>query len=251
MADSKKTLFEQLNSIDVSAHVEKKGNGSYSLSYLSWVWAWSKIKEIDPDAKREYTKFDELNSKTGQLTGRKVDYMLTEQGCYVECTVTINGHSETESLYVMDFKNKAVKNPDMGQINKTKQRCFVKAVALQGLGLYIYAGEDLPVDDNAKDSNSNKDTRKSVKQNKAISDMEVGVLEDMVTQLSDETGSQRKDLIAFIFDKCQIKGLSGISTSKRDEVKEEIYYLRNRYHKKQIEKQRQQQEKNNNQPVNA
>lgn len=240
MADSKKTLFEQLNSIDVSAHVEKKGNGSYSLSYLSWVWAWSKIKEIDPDAKREYTKFDELNSKTGQLTGRKVDYMLTEQGCYVECTVTINGHSETESLYVMDFKNKAVKNPDMGQINKTKQRCFVKAVALQGLGLYIYAGEDLPVNDNAKDSNSNKDTRKSVKQNKAISDMEVGVLEDMVTQLSDETGASRSKLMTVIIQSCQIDGFKGITTVKRDEVKKVIDNLSDRYKQKQIERQRQQ-----------
>ncbi|WP_268914060.1 DUF1071 domain-containing protein [Lentilactobacillus sp. SPB1-3] len=141
-AKKKESLFEQLSKINVSDHLENKGN--MNLKYLSWVWAWQKIKEIDPDAKREYTKFKEYDFKTGQLTGRDVDYCKTDTGTYVECTLTIKGQSETETLYVMDFKNKAVLEPTQDQINKAKQRCFVKAAALHGLGLYVYAGEDLP-----------------------------------------------------------------------------------------------------------
>lgn len=132
-------VFEHFSKMDVSDHVEKK----MGLSYLSWAWAWTIIKSYDYDAKREYTKFDELMN--GQNTGRKVDYMKTDTGTYVECTLTIKGHSETETLFVMDYKNKAVINPDQAQINKAKQRCFVKAAALFGLGLNLYAGEDLPV----------------------------------------------------------------------------------------------------------
>lgn len=150
-------LFTELNQINVSDHVEKKMN----LSYLSWVYAWQEIKKIDPDATKKFTQFDEYDQEAHQLTGRKVDYMLTPQGCYVECTVTIKGHSETEQLYVMDYKNQAVKNPNMAEINKTKQRCFVKAVALHGLGLYIYAGEDLP--EQPKNSEPNKtDLKKTI-----------------------------------------------------------------------------------------
>ena len=140
MAEKKEeNVFEHFSKMDVSAHVEKK----MGLSYLSWAWAWTIIKSYDYDAKREYTKFDELMN--GQNTGRKVDYMKTDTGTYVECTLTIKGHSETETLFVMDYKNKAVINPDQAQINKAKQRCFVKAAALFGLGLNLYAGEDLPV----------------------------------------------------------------------------------------------------------
>lgn len=136
-------LFEQLSKVDVSAHLEKK-NG---LSYLSWAWAWTYIKRIDPLATRKFTKFDEYNSANQALTGRQVDYCKTDTGTYVECSLTIKGHTETETLFVMDYHNKAVLEPKQDQINKTKQRCMVKAAALHGLGLYVYAGEDLPTDD--------------------------------------------------------------------------------------------------------
>lgn len=140
MAEKKEeNVFEHFSKMNVSDHVEKK----MGLSYLSWVWAWTIIKAYDFDATREYTKFDELVN--GELTGRKVDYCKTDTGTYVECKLTIKGHTETETLFVMDYKNKTVINPDQSQINKAKQRCFVKAAALFGLGLNLYAGEDLPV----------------------------------------------------------------------------------------------------------
>lgn len=154
---AEENVFEHFSKMDVSDHVEKK----MGLSYLSWAWAWTIIKSYDYDAKREYTKFDELMD--GQTTGRKVDYMKTDTGTYVECTLTIKGHSETETLFVMDYKNKAVINPDQAQINKAKQRCFVKAAALFGLGLNLYAGEDLPVvnDDKSQQHTAhNTQTRK-------------------------------------------------------------------------------------------
>ncbi|MHA3065615.1 Sak single strand annealing protein [Lacticaseibacillus saniviri] len=143
MTEKEQSQFEKLNALDVSDHISQIKSDSMELSYLSWVWGWQEMKKIDPKATREYTTFDEIGPN-GAITGRKVPYLATAQGTLVECTVTINGISETESLPVMGFKNKAVMNPDMMQINKAKQRVFVKALALHGIGLYIYAGEDLP-----------------------------------------------------------------------------------------------------------
>lgn len=160
---AEENVFEHFSKMDVSDHVEKK----MGLSYLSWAWAWTIIKSYDYDAKREYTKFDELMN--GQCTGRTVDYMKTDTGTYVECTLTIKGHSETETLFVMDYKNKAVINPDQAQINKAKQRCFVKAAALFGLGLNLYAGEDLPVasEDKPQQPAKDKATTRKPAQHKA------------------------------------------------------------------------------------
>lgn len=160
---AEENVFEHFSKMDVSDHVEKK----MGLSYLSWAWAWTIIKSYDYDAKREYTKFDELMN--GQCTGRTVDYMKTDTGTYVECTLTIKGHSETETLFVMDYKNKAVINPDQAQINKAKQRCFVKAAALFGLGLNLYAGEDLPVasEDKQQQPTKAKTTTRKPAQHKA------------------------------------------------------------------------------------
>ncbi len=81
------------------------------------------------------------------IDATKINYRKDKAGAYVTVSVTLNGKTETETLAVMDFKNKAVTAPDSTQINKAHKRCFVKALALHGLGLYIYAGEDLPEED--------------------------------------------------------------------------------------------------------
>ena len=81
------------------------------------------------------------------IDATKINYRKDKAGAYVTVSVTLNGRTETETLAVMDFKNKSVVNPDSMQINKAHKRCFVKALALHGLGLYIYAGEDLPEED--------------------------------------------------------------------------------------------------------
>ncbi|HEX3156741.1 MAG TPA: DUF1071 domain-containing protein [Candidatus Angelobacter sp.] len=116
--------FERLASINVNAKLEKK-NG---LSYLSWAWAWDQLLRVDPEADFEY----------GQPTTHAGETVM------VYCTVTAFGKKRTAHLPVMDHRNKAIAQPDAFQINTAMQRCLVKAIGLHGLGLYIYAGEDLP-----------------------------------------------------------------------------------------------------------
>lgn len=132
---SDKTLFQQLYDINVNDKLEKKAN----LSYLSWAWAWAEVKKIDPNATAEIHEFSLPN-----VEGVKVPYLQTPTGYFVKVSVTIKGQTETEWLPVMDHRNKTIEKPNAFDINKNTKRCLVKAIALHGLGLYVYAGEDLP-----------------------------------------------------------------------------------------------------------
>lgn len=151
MAD-KKSVFETLSAVDVSKHVEvismRKGP---ALKYVSWAWAWNMVKSIYPSANRVIEEFPEyrFNEKTGAwyATGQMLDYRITPEGCEVKVTVTIEDETYSERLYVMDMRNQPVAKPNIAQINKTQQRCLVKALAMAGLGLNLYAGEDLPMAD--------------------------------------------------------------------------------------------------------
>lgn len=124
--------FEELSKINVNTYVEKK-NG---LPYLSWAWAVDYMSRLDETAEWEYREWD-----------GKPYLKLPDETCMVYCTVTFGGKKRTAHLPVMDHRNKAIQNPDAFQINTTMQRALVKAIALHGLGLYIYAGEDLPKDE--------------------------------------------------------------------------------------------------------
>lgn len=125
--------FNTLNEIDVSEHTETK-NG---LSYLSWAWAWGELKKHFPDA--NYTIYQ--NDSLGGMP-----YFTDGKTCVVKTGVTVNGIEHIEFLPVMDYKNKSipVENVTSFDVNKAIQRSLTKAVARHGLGLYIYAGEDLP-----------------------------------------------------------------------------------------------------------
>lgn len=129
MAD--KNYFEILNGIDVSDKVEKKGG----LSYLSWAWAWGELKKKHPEA--TYTIYENENGW---------NYHTDGSTAWVKTGVTVNGIEHIEYLPVMDFKNKSIPlgNVTSTDVNKTIQRSLTKAIARHGLGLYIYAGEDLP-----------------------------------------------------------------------------------------------------------
>lgn len=123
--------FLELYKIDVSGKTEKKGN----LTYLSWCWAWAEFKKVYPDAIYEVKKFD------------GIPYVHdTDTGYMVYTSVTAGGMTYEMWLPVMDTRNKAMKTADMFDINKTIMRCLTKNLAMFGLGLYIYAGEDLPED---------------------------------------------------------------------------------------------------------
>lgn len=119
--------FTKLAAINVGDKIEKK-NG---LSYLSWAFAVDQLLRNDSSASWSY--------------GDPVKWGDTVM---VFCTVTAFGKPMTAQLPVMDHRNKAILNPDAFAVNTAMQRCLVKAIALHGLGLYIYAGEDLPPNDN-------------------------------------------------------------------------------------------------------
>ena len=125
--------FADLYGIDVSDKTEKK-NG---LTYLSWSWAWAELKKRHPDA--QYTIYENPEGLFYHTDGRT---------CWVKTGVTVNGLEHIEYLPVMDFKNRSVTFDQVTSmdVNKAIQRSLTKAVARHGLGLYIYAGEDLPED---------------------------------------------------------------------------------------------------------
>ena len=134
MAEKGKSVFETLFSINVNEKVEKKGN----LSYLSWAFAWGEVKKAYPDA--TFTIY-ERETQYGP-----VNYFTDGRTCWVKTGLTINGLEHIEELPVMDFSNRSVllEKITSTDVNKAIQRSLTKAAARHGLGLYIYAGEDLP-----------------------------------------------------------------------------------------------------------
>jgi hypothetical protein len=126
----RKELISKLLTKNVNDHLEKK-NG---LSYLSWAWAWAEALKADADATYKVEMFD------GKC------FMDINGTAMVFVTVTMFKKPMTCQLPVMDYRNKAIPNPDAFAVNTAIMRCMTKALALHGLSLYIYAGEDLPED---------------------------------------------------------------------------------------------------------
>jgi len=121
--------MSELLKINVNGHLEKKGN----LSYLSWAWAWAEVLKVDPGARWTAHEWD--NSPV---------MVLRNGTAMVKVSVEIKGDIKTCILPVMDNRNKAIVDPDAFAVNTAIMRCLAKAIAMHGLGLYIYAGEDLP-----------------------------------------------------------------------------------------------------------
>lgn len=158
------THFKILNAINVNEKTEAKDNGQTKLTYLSWAWAWQEVKKQFPEAIYEIEKFD-----------NNLPYIYDENTGYMVFTkVTIEDITHEMWLPVMDEKNKAMKNTSyeyttkygtktvspatMFDINKTIMRCLTKNLAMFGLGLYIYAGEDLP-EEEKKEKEDNQITK--------------------------------------------------------------------------------------------
>ena len=118
--------YKELRQINVSQHIEKK-NG---LSYLSWSWAVDQLLQLDDNATWEY-----------------LEPKAFGDSLMVFCKVTAFGKSRTAQLPVMNYRNQAIPNPNAYEVNTAMQRCLAKAISLHGIGLYIYAGEDLPTAD--------------------------------------------------------------------------------------------------------
>lgn len=184
MTEKKESVFETLSKIDVSGHVEKK----MGLSYLSWAWCWQTLKTIYPDTPvPKITKYKEmLLTKNGyELTDREVPYLTTPTGTMVEVTVSIKGVDYTQSLYVMDNRNKVVVNPTIGQINKTIQRCTVKAIAMAGLGLNLYAGEDLPMGDISEQDKKKAEQKRKQSEQKARLQTVLGEYRELLPKVAE------------------------------------------------------------------
>ena len=132
--DKEQSCFEQLLGIDVKGHIEKKGK----FSYLSWAWSVQELRKAVPKATWEVIRFD----------GKP--FLFTECGYFVEVAVTVDNITLSQIHPVLDNYNKPIAKPNAFQINTSIQRALVKAIALHGLGLHIYAGEDL-VEENGKE----------------------------------------------------------------------------------------------------
>lgn len=171
-------VFEDLNALNINGHTEKKQVEGKELTYVSWPWAWAEVKKRYPDA--HYTIW---KNESG------LPYTEDPQtGYMVYTSVTIDGITHEMWLPVMDGKNKAMKRAPydyttkygkksveaatMMDINKTIMRCLVKNLAMFGLGLYIYAGEDLP--------ETEQEERQT--QNTVQGEMPAGTLQDKVNR---------------------------------------------------------------------
>ena len=123
------STFHKLFKVDVSKHVKKKGK----YSYLSWAYAVQELKRVVPDARWGVTKSEDGSP-----------FFKTECGYFVEVWVDVKGISLSQVHPVLDNRNEPIEKPNAFQINTSLQRALAKAIALHGLGLYIFAGEDLP-----------------------------------------------------------------------------------------------------------
>jgi len=139
-----KEVWDTLSKINVSQHTEEK----MGLTYLSWAWAWGVLKDHYPSAKYSFEEWEYTLETNG--TGERpletiLDYRMYPDGTgSVECEVSIGNVSAKMWLPVMDNRNHPVVNPSSRAVSDAKMRCLVKAIAILGLGHYIYAGEDLP-----------------------------------------------------------------------------------------------------------
>ena len=130
--ERRKNPFAQLNKVDVSKYVEKKGK----FNYLSWAYAVRELKKVCPNATWGVVKAEDGSP-----------FMLTSCGYFVEVWVEVEGCRLSQVHPVLDHRNQPLESPNAFQINTSIQRALAKAIALHGLGLYIFAGEDLPEPD--------------------------------------------------------------------------------------------------------
>jgi hypothetical protein len=198
-----RNIFATLNAINVNDKTENK-NG---LTYLSWAFAWAEVKKLYPDA--TYTIYECVNPM-----GYVCNYFSDGRTCWVKTGVTIGGLEHIEELPVMDFKNKSIflDSVTSFDVNKAIQRSLTKAVARHGLGLYIYAGEDLP--EGAEEEK--KEKKEEPKQDSPITEeqlKQLSSLEDKVKNVIYEKENIKtlKELTMFNASKwikyCQSKNL--------------------------------------------
>lgn len=179
--------FNDLYGVNVNGHTEKKNN----LTYLSWAWAWGEIKKRHPDA--TYTVYENADGWNYHTDGRT---------CWVKTGVTVNGIEHIEYLPVMDYKNKSIpaENVTSYDVNKSIQRSLTKACARHGLGLYIYAGEDLPEEEAAEKQDASRNAKNTAAKGivsalaKARGKSDGEILDALMRQISKPDGTTIESL---------------------------------------------------------
>ena len=154
MTENKESIYSTLSKIDVRPYLksiprkDKKTGRTVYLSYLSWAKALGLVKAIYPDTTYEIKEYPNwVKTDHGFQQCGTLDYRITSVGCEVEVTAIIEGQRFTQRLYPMNRYNEPIMKPTIEDINKAQLRCLVKALATAGLGLNVYAGEDLPSDE--------------------------------------------------------------------------------------------------------
>ena len=221
------TVFDELNSINVNDKTEKKKSGGTELTYLSWTWAWAEVKKRYPEAHYEIVMHDGLPYVYDENTG----YM-------VFTTVTIDGITHMMWLPVMDGANKAMKNQPytystkyngektvdaatMFDVNKTIMRCLVKNLAMFGLGLYIYAGEDLPEAEVEEQKTAQEVAKKKLEK---IDSVQLETLKAIL----DGNGIKEK----FVLDLYKLKSLEEVTNQKYENIQAHINDIKRKQEEK-------------------
>lgn len=211
------SVFEKLNSINVNEHTEKK-NG---LTYLSWAWAWAEVKKAFPEA--NYTVYENENGW---------NYFTDGKTCWVKTGVAIEGIEHIEYLPVMDFKNKSIPANAVTSfdVNKAIQRSLTKAVARHGLGLYIYAGEDLPEGETESEEPKTKASAKkeqpkasgSKEEAKAAADYQLSIVNEADIEMLKAIFKQHEVSEEFVLKLYNIQSMNGISRKMYDNMMKNI-----------------------------
>ena len=190
------SVFETLNKINVNDKTEKK-NG---LTYLSWAWAWGEAKKQYPEA--SYTIYE---------NNEGWNYFTDGKTCWVKTGVTIEGLEHIEYLPVMDYRNKSitVEAVTSFDVNKAIQRSLTKALARHGLGLYIYAGEDLP--DGEEEPKVNETMIKAIK--------------EAATKYAEIKNGNASELISYYLNKNNVKNIEDLTYSQGAAIGKEINNL--------------------------
>lgn len=191
--------FDELYKLDVNKFKKKKGK----FDYLSWSIAWKLFKGFYPEATFMVREWD------------GIPWLTTAQGTVVETIVTVEGIQQAEVFAVTDNYNNAIKEPDVTDIMNSKQRCLVKNLALFGLGLYIYEGEDLPQDGTEEPKPTPKPQPKKKPKGTGSS---ADVYARIKTKILDMTLIEELD--AFIDDAAVVKALTGMNPKDSAEIGE-------------------------------
>lgn len=214
--------FDKLYKIDCSDKTEKKSNGSVELTYLSWCYAWAEVKKLYPDAKYEILKFENnlpyvYDEKTGYMVFTKVEIEGVEHEMWLPVMDSANKAMKNEvytykvkkynaNTKSYEYVEKEVQTATMFDINKTIMRCLTKNLAMFGLGLYIYAGEDLP--------ENIEEEKTKVKTNTTVKGKEVMITDQQKEKIKEiYTADEIKEYLQDVVEKKKLSDLTLVEAS--------------------------------------